>query len=226
MKLFFLICCVLLFWLNATLVAQPFISLGKDSLFDFGMVYKGAIPVRHVTITNTGIAPLLIEQVNSPCGCTTTQLNKNQLAPGDTADLTIRFNSDHFIGKVEKYLLVVSNDYLHRNFFIRYKAEVVNILQATPIYVYFGNVASSGVYTQLLTLKNTSGKKLRVKNITTTSDELQPEVTSFTLAPEESTQLKLLFRPRNAIVYKDELRIETDNPDQPVIKIPVKAIVN
>lgn len=206
--------------------SQPLISAGKDTLFDFGKVARGDLPVHHVIISNRGNSPLHIEHVDSPCGCTTTQLSKEQLAPGDTADLAIRFNSDHFIDDVRKYVIVVSNDLMHRNLFINYHANVVSVLRVTPWFVYFDQAIVGKEESAVLSLENTGKTILHVKNLSSSSGMLQLKIGSLSLVPGSSTKLSVSFTPSQAIIYEDNIFIDTDNPAQPRITIGMRGVVH
>src|SRR5437016_14638788 len=81
--------------------AQPIISV-KDTLIEFGDVYKGAKPRREIRVFNNGTAPLLIEHVDSPCSCTTTALQSNIVGPNDSTGLIIQFNSADFNGPTKR----------------------------------------------------------------------------------------------------------------------------
>src|SRR5712692_1584588 len=81
---------------SARVSAQPLISV-KDSLIEFGDVYKGATAAHEIRILNTGTAPLLIEDVASPCNCTSAVLQSNIVNAGDSTNLAIKFNSKNFL---------------------------------------------------------------------------------------------------------------------------------
>jgi len=74
--------------------------LTADTLaFDAGQVLEGQIVTHTFTLSNSGDAPLTITNVSSSCGCTTTSLAKNVLAPGESVPLEVRFNSRGFGGQ-------------------------------------------------------------------------------------------------------------------------------
>jgi hypothetical protein len=60
--------------------------------------------------TNTGNAPLIITQVNPSCGCTTAKDWPQQpIAPGETGQISIEFNSNGNSGNVDKSISVLTN---------------------------------------------------------------------------------------------------------------------
>jgi len=77
---------------DATAGDFPEISF-EETEHDFGTIINGT-PVETVfKYTNTGKAPLVVSNIKSTCGCTVPQdWNKDPLAPGETAQFTVKFN--------------------------------------------------------------------------------------------------------------------------------------
>jgi hypothetical protein len=65
----------------------------KESEYNFGKIPQGK-PVTHVfEFTNTGKTPFALDNVQASCGCTTPVWNKEVVAPGETAKITIGYNA-------------------------------------------------------------------------------------------------------------------------------------
>ena len=65
----------------------------KETSFDFGRIPQGK-PVTHVfLIVNTGKEPLLLENVQASCGCTTPEWTKEAIAPGAQSEIKVGYNS-------------------------------------------------------------------------------------------------------------------------------------
>ena len=82
---------------NAPMVMQPAIVKEaftfKEDGFDFGKIPQGK-PVTHVfEFVNTGNEPLALQNVQAACGCTTPVWNKDLVAPGQSAKITVGYNS-------------------------------------------------------------------------------------------------------------------------------------
>lgn len=59
---------------------------------------------------NTGNAPLLIAQVTPSCGCTTPKdWPQNPIAPGESGQITVEFDSKGHPGKIDKSITVLTN---------------------------------------------------------------------------------------------------------------------
>ena len=94
---------------GAAAQSGPIIAWDK-SAHDFGDVTQGE-KVEHVfKFKNAGTEPLVITNVQVTCGCTTTKgWARDPIAPGQSSELTIAFNSAGKYGKQEKVVSIVSN---------------------------------------------------------------------------------------------------------------------
>ncbi len=67
----------------------------KESVYDFGQIPQGK-PVTHVfEFTNTGDSAFALDNVQASCGCTTPEWNKDIIAPGETAKITVGYNAQN-----------------------------------------------------------------------------------------------------------------------------------
>lgn len=46
-------------------------------------------------LTNTGSRPLIIENINTSCGCTSVEYSKEPVRPGDSVNLNVTYKADH-----------------------------------------------------------------------------------------------------------------------------------
>lgn len=86
----------------------PSITFQKDT-HDFGDIYQGDVVKHTFTFENTGNEPLIITNVQTTCGCTAPAWPRDPIAPGQTGDITIQFNSTGKIGRQNKVVTIVSN---------------------------------------------------------------------------------------------------------------------
>ena len=67
--------------------------------YDFGKVGNTA-QVEHVfLVANEGAAPLVINSLDSGCGCTVAKSGTNSIAPGSNTEVTVRFDTANRTGK-------------------------------------------------------------------------------------------------------------------------------
>lgn len=97
----------LLLALAAGCAQQP----GKVELsaaeYDFGTI-PNTKPVSKVfEVRNVGRGKLEIAGVSTSCGCTTAEVNKRQLAPGETAELQVTYDPQAHGGATGQFMRVV-----------------------------------------------------------------------------------------------------------------------
>ncbi len=93
--------------------AGPCIEFTETSK-SFGTFRLDLIQTMDFDFVNTGDEPLLIMSVNTDCGCTAAGFPKEEIAPGDTAKITVRYNGrNNPTGTFIKQVRVRSNDPEH-----------------------------------------------------------------------------------------------------------------
>lgn len=71
------------------LLSEAIIQIEGDSIKDFGTYHAslGEKKVAHFVIRNIGNDPLIIQHINTGCGCTTASFRKEPISPNDTAHI-------------------------------------------------------------------------------------------------------------------------------------------
>ncbi|GAA4796050.1 DUF1573 domain-containing protein [Olivibacter ginsenosidimutans] len=93
---------------SAAVANAPVMKFDGDT-YDFAKIKQGE-KVSHVfEFTNTGKSPLIINDVQAGCGCTTPKFSKKPVAPGEKGSIEIGFNSSGQRGAQHKIISVYSN---------------------------------------------------------------------------------------------------------------------
>ncbi len=83
----------------------------EETEFDFGDVDEGAI-VEHVfRFKNTGKVPLLISDARSTCGCTVPLWPKEPIAPGQSGEINVKFDTKGKSKMQKKPVTIIANTY-------------------------------------------------------------------------------------------------------------------
>jgi hypothetical protein len=141
----------------------------SDTKHDFGKVKEVNGPVSHVfTFRNTGNAPLVIQKVETSCGCTSPEYTKEPVQPGKSGivkatfdpsgrpnyfdkNLTVISNAENnrvvlsIKGNVEAKVLTVEEQYPYVIDKVRFKKDIIELYR----------VLSTGVRTESLEIINT-----------------------------------------------------------------------
>ena len=111
MKSFIIIISILLLLINPlrSQTVSPNITFVERS-YDFGSILEKNGKVSHVFIFhNIGSKPVVIDEIQSGCGCIGRVLSKTPVKPGGQGKVTIIFNPSYKSGFFDKEILVFSN---------------------------------------------------------------------------------------------------------------------
>lgn len=75
---------------------------------DYGVIEQNADPYRFFKFTNTGNEPLIIKHAKGSCGCTVPTYPKEPIAPGESAEIKVRYDTKR-IGKFTKRVTLTTN---------------------------------------------------------------------------------------------------------------------
>lgn len=81
----------------------------ESSTYDFGKIKEGEKVSFGFKFTNKGKSPLIIQSVASSCGCTVPEYPHEPIAPGDSAEIKVVFNSQGKQGLQNKVVSITSN---------------------------------------------------------------------------------------------------------------------
>jgi hypothetical protein len=82
----------------------------EPASFDFGNALPGKTLRKEFTLRNFGDAALVVESVSTTCGCTAALAEERRVEPGGSTPLRVTFETRRYSGKVERRVLVRSND--------------------------------------------------------------------------------------------------------------------
>ena len=88
----------------------PIITI-EPALQDLGNQPQQLVDLVYV-VKNTGNADLVIAKVSVSCECTTAELEKNTIQPGESAELRVKFDpaEDNLYGEIQRIIYLRSND--------------------------------------------------------------------------------------------------------------------
>lgn len=89
---------------------QKITSIKFDRMVhDFGRINEGQIVHTSFKFTNSGKLPLLIAKAEGSCGCTVPRWPQQPIQPGESAEISVQFDSHDKMGEVEKTVKVTAN---------------------------------------------------------------------------------------------------------------------
>ena len=110
-----------LFLFALSMNAQEF-KFDKETI-DYGNISKGADGERTFVFTNIGDAPLIIERIQSSCGCTVPEKPKDPIMPGKKGKIKVSYDTKR-LGGFSKAITIFSNAKSSPRKVIRIKGNV------------------------------------------------------------------------------------------------------
>ena len=76
---------------------------------DFGTVNEGDIVEHNFLVTNSGKSNLIITKAKASCGCTVPTWPKEPIAPGESAEVSVKFDTKGKANKQSKTITLTTN---------------------------------------------------------------------------------------------------------------------
>jgi hypothetical protein len=109
-------------------------------LYDFGSALEGTMVKHTFTIKNNGQGYLDIRGVKTSCGCTTGEPSKMHVAPGDTSEIAVSFDTHFQKGHQVRTITASTNDPDNPQVAMTMQGIVKKQVEAQPGQVAFGDV--------------------------------------------------------------------------------------
>jgi hypothetical protein len=93
---------------DAQEVVYPTLDFEKKT-HDFGTIDEGDVVEHTFTFTNNGKAPLVITAARGSCGCTVPTWTKEPVAPGESGEMLVKFNSRGKRNQQNKTVTITAN---------------------------------------------------------------------------------------------------------------------
>jgi|TARA_B110000090_G_scaffold206957_1_gene257398 hypothetical protein len=82
----------------------------EEEDFNFGIIIEGEIVSHLYKFENTGKSDLIISNVQTSCGCTSSKdYTKKPIKPGEKGEIEIEFDSTEKSGEIKKSISVITN---------------------------------------------------------------------------------------------------------------------
>ena len=97
---------LLVFFVSLAINSQEF-KFDLETI-DYGKINKGALGERTFVFTNIGDAPIIIQNVQSSCGCTIPEKPENPIIPGEKGKIKVSYDTKR-VGGFSKQITILSN---------------------------------------------------------------------------------------------------------------------
>lgn len=101
--------CSVFLLLSTLATAQPRLTI-TETKKNFGEVSKGYVVRSTYSFTNTGTEPLILDEPEIPCSCTTVEYPQQPVLPAQSGTIVIVFDTKSAYGRQDRTLQMSSND--------------------------------------------------------------------------------------------------------------------
>jgi hypothetical protein len=210
--------------LAGTAAAQV-ISVTPQSI-DFGKMKQNQIEKSKVTVTNEGGGMLVIGEVKADCGCTVPTLDRKTLAPGETTEIEIQFDSKVFEGKVYKTVQINSNDPDNPVLEVVVTADISSPLLVDPPSrrLGFERALRGQKFVKRAVFTATEDPQLEITIDRVRQDRFEARVINNLDGDPQKAALEIVV-PADMPVgqHRDNIRVATNIPDFPFVDIEARA---
>jgi hypothetical protein len=223
MQITFRMSCVLILFLSNGLLPAQNIRLLTPETMEFGRLQEGQTVEGRIQFVNTGKAPIEIQNIQTSCGCTATQVEKMRYEPGDTATIRYTIRTKGFRGVVRKTITVHFTDPDMKELYFIAQGTLYADIEVTPPFIDFQGVPvrPDTSFSRTVTLRNNSPKPIQIKSAYSKSKLLAVSPMMGVVPPGESLAMIIQLMPSNADSRDTDVWIETDSASRPLINIPV-----
>ncbi|AQQ71256.1 hypothetical protein SMSP2_01626 [Limihaloglobus sulfuriphilus] len=138
---------------------------------------------------NTGDAELVIDHIQSTCGCTVPALKKKNIAPGEAGEIDVTFTAATRAGLMTKHLYIYSNDPANPKYSLEIKANTVFKVKVMPEKLQL-SLAEKNAGAPDLKLQSLDGKEFSVKSYRCTGNAIELNYDPNKTAKEFTFKLK------------------------------------
>ncbi len=152
---------------------QPKIQV-LDPVYDFGTLLSGPA-VHHIfKVKNAGGGELIIDHVQTSCGCTAAEPSKKRLKPGEQAEIAVTLDTRFQKGHSERTITVFSNDPRTPQLAMTIKGQLAVEVETRPEEVFFSKVWLGTEETRQVTVTYLGkGKDFKVDKISNSSPNIK-----------------------------------------------------
>lgn len=212
-------------------LVQPKLVIQQNS-FDFGAIKQGETVSHTFVLTNSGGDLLKINNVQASCGCTAASPEKSELAPGESTNLTVKFNSTGRMGNQVKTVKIFTNDPQSPEMKITISGNVVTGEQSEGVpTIYFpevqhdfGQVIEGEKVKYTFSFINKGTSELIIKDVKSSCGCTAALLSSSNIKPGQEGTIKVEFDTKNKSGKNSKtVTVQSNDPKDPTKILTIYA---
>lgn len=198
----------------------------EQPIHDFKERVMGEDTTHIFKIKNTGKSVLKIERAQASCGCTVPSGYANEVAPGGSTEITVKYDNKNRPGAFHKVVTVYSNDPDQPQFQLTIQGTIKTEIKADPMNVYLNEIFRDSLPTPEITLSTDMLDKVEISKVESSSPNLvTPSIIDVPGDPK-SKKVKLTFSKEAPLgLMSGQITIHTNAKQSPTLTVPFTATV-
>jgi hypothetical protein len=192
----------------------------EEATYNFGEQSSDTDVNHTFIIKNAGDADLEITNVKAGCGCTTAELAKKVVPPGETTSLSATLSLARREGHQKKYIRVDTNDPDKPNLTLWFQGKAIKPFRFAPEEISFGVLSQKTDQTRSIKLTAGTDQSFTITSVDIGSESLTSEINTVTANREYDITLKTQPPFEEDTVLT--VTINTDLEGHEQIEVPVK----
>jgi hypothetical protein len=82
----------------------------KETTHDFGKIRQGEVLTYEFVFTNEGPDTLVVDHVETTCGCTAALVSEKEIRPGQQGRIKVTMDTHGYMGRMTRYVYVITNE--------------------------------------------------------------------------------------------------------------------
>ncbi len=197
------------------------IVLDCGSEYNWGEIWLGTETVltAKIKIYNPGTDTLRILEVKPSCGCTTAPIDKEKIAPGDSAELDVTLRPGSMPAPIDKTIAIRSNASENSTYVVHLRANLRTTLATESKFLAF-NLVQAGKETEaVVSIQNNGSDDVTITDFKADPPDMKLSIKRGDVIPKgKSLKIRLSFVPKQAKMYTPMLTIRTTDPQFPEIR--------
>lgn len=204
-------------------------------LFDFGTMETNSTRSHKFVIRNDGDADLALVKGSTSCKCTTSEVDKKAIKPGESREVTLEWKTKTHETTFSQFADLYTNDPDRRTIRLVVSGKVTRSFRTSPAEIIFGNISASESIEETASIYSFREGKINIKEVVLQGDSHQDD---FTITWSEMPKHEVLAGDKAKagwkIVVKNKpgmqmgmidqaVKVVFDDPDITPIELPIRA---
>jgi len=178
---------------------------------------------KKIQIRDPGAGKLQIKDVESSSDAIQAKIFQNKI--GEDAEIHLSINPEEFEDKFEGHITIYTNDKKTTQIKIPFSGEIAGPIQVFPERFFFGFIEKGKSSSQSIVVTSHKKANWKITKVESSLQEISIELVPIIVGKKYIVNAKLLVDKTSSNIIKGNVKLHTNHPKQPLVEVPIYAIV-